>query len=46
MVEWLEVDIEQVVALALQMGQDMPARLAGSSGEYHAFACHFLLVRR
>src|SRR6476619_4838566 len=42
MVERLEIDIEKVVALALQMRQDMPAGLAGSPGEYHALACHLL----
>src|SRR4030095_8108185 len=41
MVKRLEVDIEKVVALALQMRQDMPASLAGSPGEYHALASHF-----
>ena len=47
MIERLEIDIEKVVALALQMRQDVPAGLAGSPGEYHALACHFrFLVRR
>ena len=41
-IERLEIDIEKVVALALQMRQDMPAGLAGSPGEYYALACHFL----
>jgi len=39
-----EVDIEQVVTLALQVRQSMPAGLAGSAGEYHALGCHWLLV--
>jgi hypothetical protein len=46
MVERFEIDIEQVVAPALQMRQDMPASLAGSSGEHHALACHVFLVCR
>ena len=32
MVQRLEIDIEKVVALALQMRQDVPAGLAGSPG--------------
>ena len=42
MTERLEVDVEKVVALALQIRQDMPAGLAGSPGEYHALAWHLL----
>jgi hypothetical protein len=42
MIERLEVDVEKLVTLAHQMRQNMPAGLAGSSGEYHALACHFL----
>src|ERR1700704_1637214 len=41
MIERFEVDVEKLVTLALQMGQNMPTGLAGSSGEYHALACHF-----
>src|ERR1700694_3797157 len=40
MIERFEVDVEKLVTFAHQMGQNMPAGLAGSSREYHALACH------
>ena len=46
MIERLEVDVEKLVTLVHQMGQNMPAGLASSSGEYHALACHFCLIHR
>src|ERR1700716_1552331 len=41
MIERFEVNVEKLVTLVHQMGQNMPAVLACSSGEYHALACHF-----
>jgi len=46
MIERFEVDVEKFITLADQMRQNMPAGLAGSSGEYHALACHFLSHHR
>jgi hypothetical protein len=43
MVKRLEVDVEDLIALAEEMRQGVPAGLAGSSGEDDAFAGHFLV---